>query len=275
VSDYLGHLALRLLAPERVIQPRLPSVFEARTSPALTSPALMSAEAAWAAAATEPIRTLPRDVVEEGAPSTVATLIPHDVSIVVDAAATGEDSRREGSAPASPKPISREDAKARRATPLIERVTAGSEADSPALEHSSTPIAENAVQARTAAPAQSVRLGQQSVPAETNTVPFEPEGKHATPVMEATTIVENDVPAHAVVRERRTQRLVERIRVRHDRTNVVQESDSHAAPIEITIGRVDVRAVIGSSTPAAPPRAKKSPMLSLEDYLARREGGRR
>jgi hypothetical protein len=263
VSDYLGHLALRLLAPERVIQPRLPSVFEPQTTP------FVPVDDVWPAAP-EPARAVPRDLVEEGTPSSISALIPHRESIAADAVATREDSRGKDSAPASPEHFSGEHAKAQRSTPGIERSLLGAEPDSP-LKHSSTPIAENAV-AQTVSQAQSVRFGQQSVPTGTNTTPFEPEGSHATPAMEATaTIVQDDVPAHGVVRERHTHRLVERLRVRH----VVKESDSHGAPIEITIGRVDVRAVIGGTTPAAPPRAKKSPMLSLEDYLARREGGRR
>jgi hypothetical protein len=47
--------------------------------------------------------------------------------------------------------------------------------------------------------------------------------------------------------------------------------------VRVTIGRVDVRAVM-SPAPAAPPAqrpARKGPSLSLEDYLKERDGGRR
>jgi hypothetical protein len=42
--------------------------------------------------------------------------------------------------------------------------------------------------------------------------------------------------------------------------------------VEITIGRVDVRAIMPSSPPVAPP-ARRAPELSLDDYLKQRSGG--
>lgn len=46
-----------------------------------------------------------------------------------------------------------------------------------------------------------------------------------------------------------------------------------AAPIQVTIGRVEVRAVTAPTAPAEP-RRKATPSLSLEQYLRNRHGGR-
>jgi hypothetical protein len=49
-----------------------------------------------------------------------------------------------------------------------------------------------------------------------------------------------------------------------------------APVVHVTIGRIEVRAVTASATalPAAPRPAAKSPVLSLDDYLRERNGGR-
>jgi hypothetical protein len=50
------------------------------------------------------------------------------------------------------------------------------------------------------------------------------------------------------------------------------------APIRVTIGRIEVRAVMPSAAevPALPPAAEPAaPILSLDAYLAQRDGGRR
>jgi hypothetical protein len=43
--------------------------------------------------------------------------------------------------------------------------------------------------------------------------------------------------------------------------------------IKITIGRVDVRAVMPAAATPHPAPAQRRPALSLDDYLKRREGG--
>lgn len=45
-----------------------------------------------------------------------------------------------------------------------------------------------------------------------------------------------------------------------------------ASTIHVTIGRVDVRAIVSSEAPARPAPAPPQPSLSLDDYLKQREG---
>ena len=48
--------------------------------------------------------------------------------------------------------------------------------------------------------------------------------------------------------------------------------EERAAPIEISIGRIDVRAVVDGPPAQAKPSRAKAPMMSLDEYLARRSG---
>lgn len=75
-----------------------------------------------------------------------------------------------------------------------------------------------------------------------------------------------------VARERRIPaRVIERLRVRHEHDFA---RETAAAPIEITIGRIDIRAVAG--TQPQRPKSKPEPRIgTLEEYAARRGGGRK
>lgn len=76
----------------------------------------------------------------------------------------------------------------------------------------------------------------------------------------------------AVVRERTVASAIERLRQRREQTGVDRETV--AAPIEITIGRIDVRAVVAPQSQR--PQPKPGPRVStLEEYAARRGGGRK
>ena len=56
----------------------------------------------------------------------------------------------------------------------------------------------------------------------------------------------------------------------------VRDQPGEAAPvIRVTIGRIDVRAVLPPAPPAPRPAAPTGPVLSLEEYLKQRDGGRR
>jgi hypothetical protein len=48
---------------------------------------------------------------------------------------------------------------------------------------------------------------------------------------------------------------------------------SSAAPsIQITIGRIEIQAVMPQTTPPAAPRRSEAPTVTLDAYLARRNG---
>ena len=73
-----------------------------------------------------------------------------------------------------------------------------------------------------------------------------------------------------VVHERRVPRVVDRLRVRRERIAGASESPA-PAPIEITIGRIDVRAVVDATPQKAQP--KRPLIMSIEEYVAKRDGG--
>ena len=63
-------------------------------------------------------------------------------------------------------------------------------------------------------------------------------------------------------------RVIERLRVRREDSMAAQAAQ---APVEITIGRIDIRAVVAAQPPA--PKAKPQPrILSLDEYAAKRDG---
>jgi hypothetical protein len=78
--------------------------------------------------------------------------------------------------------------------------------------------------------------------------------------------------ARIVTRDRvAPPRVIERLRLQREEPMIAQAAQ---APVEITIGRIDVRAVVAAQPPA--PKAKPQPrILSLDEYAAKREGRNR
>jgi hypothetical protein len=91
-------------------------------------------------------------------------------------------------------------------------------------------------------------------------------------------VVEREVlvapEVRTIVHTRRGADRVERLRLRSERRTVERELVSEG-PIEITIGRIDVRAVVDN--PRESPRAARAaaPSMSLRDYLEQRDARRR
>jgi hypothetical protein len=56
---------------------------------------------------------------------------------------------------------------------------------------------------------------------------------------------------------------------------IVQRERSAAATVQVTIGRIEIRAAGGAGSSAATSRPSSGPKLSLEDYLRNRAGGSR
>lgn len=108
----------------------------------------------------------------------------------------------------------------------------------------------------------------------------EPPHHEPTPAVPPETIVvERDVvtppETRTIVRSRRGIDRLERLRLHSERRTTERELVSDA-PVEITIGRIDVRAVVESprETVRATSRAA-APSMSLRDYLAQRDARRR
>src|SRR5262245_40598764 len=59
------------------------------------------------------------------------------------------------------------------------------------------------------------------------------------------------------------------------RSNDLSPQRSEPPTIKITIGRIDVRALLPATTQASPPPVRPKPGLSLSDYLKQREEGKR
>jgi hypothetical protein len=77
----------------------------------------------------------------------------------------------------------------------------------------------------------------------------------------------------AVVRQQGIAHAIERLRARREPAGAAGR-EAAPAPIEITIGRIDIRAVV--ATPPQRPKGKPGPRLTtLEEYAAKRSGGGR
>ncbi|MDQ3279914.1 MAG: hypothetical protein M3Q69_00710 [Acidobacteriota bacterium] len=107
----------------------------------------------------------------------------------------------------------------------------------------------------------------------TNAPPHEAETRHPDA---ATTIVEREVvqppQVRTIVRTRRGGERIERLHLRERSV----ERELVEGPVEITIGRIDVRAVVDSPR-EQPSRTNRpaAPSMSLRDYLGERDARRR
>lgn len=102
-----------------------------------------------------------------------------------------------------------------------------------------------------------------------------PPGRHRMPEIQPSVVLVPQPPAPAVVPRE--------IVARREPAGPVPEGDGAAIPepsvlppsVQVTIGRVDVRAVMPPAPPAPPtPPARRTPALSLDDYLKRRNEGK-
>jgi hypothetical protein len=59
------------------------------------------------------------------------------------------------------------------------------------------------------------------------------------------------------------------------RSNDLRRQESEPPAVKITIGRIEVRALMPTPTQASPPPVRPKPGLSLNDYLKQREEGKR
>ncbi len=153
--------------------------------------------------------------------------------------------------------------------PLAEQSAPVEVASSRASEIIATPFESIATDVAIAPPSERPPEGQASV---RSTPPNDrPNDRPSEPPSDR----RSDQPPTFVIRERRLVERIERLRVRETSRAARTETAPPPAPVEITIGRIDVRAV--SSTASAPPPRPRphAPMLSLRDYLAQRDERRR
>ena len=217
MSDYLGRLAARVLAPERAIRPRMHSPFESVGSEI--------------------------EVIAEAGPRAVSVRREHERRSVAPRETVETTTHRlETQSPVEllPKPHAEVRAEER-------------EAARDAPRDSETRIEEREI----------IRERQESEPP-----------PNAEPVV-FRELAQLPPRVQTVVRERRSLEHVERFRVRTEHGETAARNAAAMAPVEITIGRIDVRAVV-SATPLAPSRQRERPAtMSLRDYLARRDERRR
>lgn len=213
MSDYLGRLAARVVAPQRVLRPRVHTAFESYESIETFAP-----EAPIAA-------PRPRASMLPGVPAPTRTMHIEPPSPLPEPLRTGAEHRE--IAPSST---------VERIRDVVRERTQIEVADTPA------PL----IVERDAAP----------VPAAPPAMPRE------------------RVETQTLVRERRMLERIERLRVRSERSEGLRTEHVNS-PIEITIGRIDVRAVVSNAAPPPPRQREQPPLMSLRDYLARRDERRR
>ena len=217
MSDYLRGLVTRVLAPQRILQPRPAMAYE---SPAVAAAAIgpsTSYEPRTASAISRATKTAHAS----GAPSPA---LPEVSQETIESRTTFE---------VAPPSV------------ITERFRRSEAPDNPA-------------------PRREADIDFVS-PAAT------PARADPTPILERAEFAELPVFA-PIPRPLMAQRLLSPARPRRDRVrDAAPPSVGAAAPIEITIGRIDVRAVLPPA--AAPPARKaKAPVMSLDDYLASRGG---
>ena len=207
MTDYLGRLAARTIAPQSVAaRPRTASAYETASAPVITERVVRVEE--------------PRETSPAATPRGVRTSRPHSAD---------GDIR-------TPSPLREPDV----------HVPAHN-----ADEDVRTPLHEN-VDVSVTEPAPIVTIE-----------PFETHVHH-----EHETIIERLERVERL--NVRRERVVERERAAEVRQ---QHQAPPPAPIEITINRIDVHAAI--APPAEAPRPKRPAVMTLEEYVARRDGERR
>jgi len=241
VTDYLSALATRALVPRQVLQPRLPGRFESMIGE-VVAPAAGEHAAPWQE----------RDVLEtrgaQPARSVEGRSFPRVEERASEALASPRDDRA-----SSPLP----------SIPALRRDAAASSGQTPALPVPAFGVPAIRPEVRPAA----ITIERKGVG---ETIENETVTPHAAAPASKPRM--SQPSARTIVRERAAPpRVVERLRVRRDESIAAHPA---TAPVEITIGRIDVRAVVAAQPPAL--RAKAQPhIMSLDEYAAKRDGRRK
>lgn len=269
MSDYLRGVVTRVLAPSRLLQPRVPTPFE--SSAPMSADVHVGTPAAMATSISASRRTtaIPRREIRgiSPAPDVAAASVRADdasvdrvfgarpvVSTHVPAVTQSETSTSIGSDPFE-DPVARSIFAPTSAAPASTAPTSTAPtATAPPIAATEPPIARP-VHSAVIAPAEyAIERTSAVLPAASSdptiAPPFAPRPRIAS------------IPS------------VGRLPVtrRRDRAHEESRVTTAQTPIEITIGRIDVRAVVANSPAPAKPRARAQ-VMSLDDYLAMRGGG--
>lgn len=236
MTDYLTALVARTFAPREVLQPRVPGRFE----PAATEIAAPGESAGYREETQ--VRSSPR--LEEQASAAFHRKVSPRPSM--------RERTRDAATPAGETPALSLPTVPLPALPATSRLLSETEAAGPELR---LPV----VQRAGIAPPQ-VTI-ERRIADEAGDM-LAPQHTHAR----ETEMWQTAAPLGT--RERvMPPRVIERLRVRREESMAVQTAPP---PVEITIGRIDVRAVVAAQ-PA--PKAKPQPrILSLDEYAAKRDG---
>jgi hypothetical protein len=274
MSDYLGHAVTRLLAPSRTLRPRAAAMYETTPgipidaspfAPADEAPATSRSTAEQTAA---PPPGLPlRPDIDSARPARTAAPAQWP-ALNAPRFAIGTAEWRVDDAPSSPESDTVEvpQPPVKTATARGGDVHGGvpSPAEAPVVEAPQPPAIQSA-ELRAGPVHGGEKASPESSPAEATVEASSPESPPSEDILDVPPLARGPIAARAA----------ERLRLRRGRA--AGDALAHAAatpPIEITIGRVEVRAVVGNA--AVPPRAPQRPAgHSLEEYLAGRRRGRR
>lgn len=270
MADFLGRLVRRVWREMPTVQPYLPSLFAPGRPLAVDAvPALDVAHTVVPPPAAAPDGQAahgarrPAAPPLDAVPSSAMTPVPVRVMVPLP-------QRDEAIAAAGPHEARQASRQALRPAPSADAATGG-----PARPHPG--MTAPGLHAAVAPPRQPAR-----VPEETpETLPSLGETPRVLP-MAATASAALTLPAPRVPPRVNTPRPapirlqdgpVSAFGPRHEPPSATQLEGPEASIIRVTIGRIEVRAVL---PPAPPPsRSRRVPAMSLDDYLRTRQGGRR
>jgi hypothetical protein len=262
VSDYLSTLAARVVGVRGSMQPRVASRFEAAESwgqlPAAGFQPASFGERVPAESLLSDRHdanpTFPSERAEtETVDATRDTRTPH-VHAGQPAAA--------GEQPAAMRRAEKAAHKAAHARSAAERASSG-DAHEPAADIGEGTVRPASAGDPTSLLTPSPREGAPATNPRAPATTTEGEASPRTPIVPRT---------RAVVRNQGLATAIERLRARREPAG--GDREAAPAPIEITIGRIDIRAVV--APPPQRSKAKPGPRLTtLEEYAAKRSGGSR
>ena len=253
MSNYLNNIVARSMNVAEVVQPRLPQLFEPANSFVAERPdtALqVEVQSSWPTTANEISETPARHSAHAEAPPPASYLEPPR-HLSQPNPFHSEEPRQVSTSTPPPIPIPAIDAE----TESLPRLNVNDEGAVTFDRRSATQPAPLATQSR--------RIIQQPTPDSAPSATVRPSSTRVSaPARDArsrTTAMLPPPASHSLLSP----------------TAPVSQVEQQPPTVKITIGRIDVRAVMPPAQPAATSRGRAKPALSLEGYLKQREEGKR